>query len=267
MARRKPLEPSENHERWLISYADFITLLFAFFVVMYSTSSLTRGDFRVLSDSIVRAFGLPGVSFIETRPGGEGVQTTLLGVPGEQGAAARAPLLAAANAPPDPAARRGDTQAEPDPEEVRAALKSSLGDLVAPDRIRATSDGSFVELSIPASLLYPSGSRALLNDAGPLLARLAEVLEALPNEVVVEGHTDNLPIRNGLFDSNWDLSTARAVAVVRRLEAGGIAPSRLSAVGYGSHRPVADNATEEGRSANRRVVLRIRAGVAGDGNG
>jgi chemotaxis protein MotB len=265
MARRKPLEPSENHERWLISYADFITLLFAFFVVMYSTSSLTSGDFRVLSDAIVRAFGLPGVSFIETRPVGDGVRSTLLGVPGEEGAAVRVPLRAAANDRADAATRRAGERA--DAEGVRDALQSSLGDLVAPDRISAAVDGSFVELSIPANLLYPSGSRALLNDATPMLERLAEVLAALPNEVVVEGHTDDVPIRNGLFDSNWDLSAARAVAVVRRLESEGIAASRLSAVGYGSHRPVADNATEDGRAANRRVVLRIRGAVPVSDNG
>jgi chemotaxis protein MotB len=265
MARRKPLEPSENHERWLISYADFITLLFAFFVVMYSTSSLTSGDFRVLSDAIVRAFGLPGVSFSDTRSGTNGVQATPTGVPGKAGDAARVPLRAAANDRPDSALRAEKQQ--PDVEDVRDALRSSLEDLGAADGIGATSDGSVVELTIPANLLYPSGSRALLNDAAPMLARLAAVLAALPNEVVVEGHTDNLPIRNGLFDSNWDLSTARAVAVVRRLEAEGIAPNRLSAVGYGSHRPVADNATEAGRSANRRVVLRIRSALPVDGNG
>lgn len=259
MARRKPLEPSENHDRWLISYADFITLLFAFFVVMYSTSSLTSGDFRVLSEAILRAFGLPGASFSDTPSGLHDMQATPRNVPGEAARAARVPLRAAANDLAFPRAQ--PEQIGPDPEDVRDVLRSSLGDLIAPGRISATSDGSFVELSIPANLLYPSGSRALLNDAGPMLARLAEVFAALPNEVVVEGHTDDLPIRNGLFDSNWDLSTARAVAVVRRLEAGGIAPSRLSAVGYGSHRPVADNTTEDGRAENRRVVLRVRAAV------
>jgi chemotaxis protein MotB len=260
MARRRPLEPTENHERWLISYADFITLLFAFFVVMYSTSAVNSGSFRVLSASIVRAFGLPGVSYIDVMPEGEGVEATPLGVPGQTAQGPSVPLRAAANALQDPAAapNTGDVKTPPQLQGVEQALQDNLGDLVAPDRISVSAAGDWLEIAIPAQLLFPSGSRALLATAPPMLGRLAEVLQALPNEVLVEGHTDNQPIRNGQFASNWDLSTARAVAVVRQLEAQGVDPARLGAIGYGENRPIADNATEEGRTENRRVVLVVR---------
>lgn len=259
MARRRPLEPSENHERWLISYADFITLLFAFFVVMYSTSSMNNGDFRVLSDAIVRAFGLPGVSFSESRPEGDGARSMLLGMPVEEGAKVTIPLRVGAE---DPAQTAPSSLAG-----ISEAVQTSLEDELATDRIAPTVDGDFVELALPARLLFPSGSRALLIDASPLLARLGEVLAALPNQVIVEGHTDDQPIRNGLFESNWDLSTARAVAVVRRLEGEGVASERLSAVGYGSTRPLVSNDTEAGQAANRRVVLRIRSATPGADDG
>jgi chemotaxis protein MotB len=99
----------------------------------------------------------------------------------------------------------------------------------------------------------------LLNSAVPVLAALAENLREIPNEINVEGYTDNQPIRNGLFPSNWELSAARATAVVRALEREGVDPARLSATGYGENRPVGDNATEEGRAQNRRVVLVVRS--------
>jgi len=261
MARRRPPESIENHERWLVSYADFITLLFAFFVVMYSTSAVTNGDFRVLSDSIVRAFGLPGVSFVESRPDNTGAQSLSLGVPQvPPGESVRVPLQAAANSLDDAAAGElGDIKAEEEIAGVSEALQSAVGDLLAPDRLALSSNDKWLEIRIPARMLFPSGSRSLLASSTSMLERIAESLRALPNEVVVQGHTDNQPIRNGQFPSNWELSTSRAAAVARVFEEQGIAPQRLSAVGFGPNRPIAGNATEEGRAENRRVVILVRS--------
>lgn len=272
MARRKLPENTDNHERWLISYADFITLLFAFFVVMYSTSAVNNGDFRVLSESIVRAFGLPGVSFDPTRPDGEGTRSTQLGVPQAPNTdeTARVPLLAAANV--DSGAETsatGDIRAAEEIAGVDAALQSAIGDLIAPDRLAVSSNDKWLEIKIPARMLFPSGSRSLLASSIPMLQRLADTLGALPNEVIVQGHTDDQPIRNGQFPSNWELSTARAAAVARVFEEEGVDPSRLSAAGFGPNRPVVSNDSEDGRAENRRVVVLVRSAllsqVAGDG--
>lgn len=263
MRRRKLPELTDNHERWLISYADFITLLFAFFVVMYSTSAVNRNSFGALSDSIVRALGLPGIALEVAKPGDTGSAAIPLGLPNrEADEARRVPLLAAANDALAEAADAGQPlqgagEVQPDAG-VDQALQSSLGDLIAPDRLALSVDSQWLEIRLPASVLFPSGSRALLSDALPLLDRLGEALAELPNEVIVQGHTDNEPIRNGLFPSNWELSTARAAAVVRVLEEAGIDGSRLSAQGYGSTRPISDNDSDEGRSENRRVMLLVR---------
>lgn len=257
MARRKLPESIDNHERWLVSYADFITILFAFFVVMYSTSAVNVGDFRVLSDSIVQAFGLPGVSFNPSRPDGEGSLASQLGVP-QSDDASRVPLKSAANVNDQNAAQAAIASDE-EIAGVQVALQSSVGDLIAPDRFSVTGNSNWLEIKIPARMLFPSASRSLLASSIPMLQRLADTLMALPNEVVVQGHTDNLPIRNGQFPSNWELSTSRAAAVARVFEEAGVDPARLSAVGYGPNRPVADNTTEEGRAENRRVVVLVRS--------
>lgn len=266
MGRRRLPDFTTNHERWLISYADFITLLFAFFVVMYSTSAVNSGDYRVLSQSIVRALGLPGVSLENARPGETGTRAGVLGRP--ESAAEdppRVPLRAAANEPIE----AGSAESPEPPEQLsrmERALNASLGDRISEDGLVLTPDSDWLEIRIPASLLFPSGSRALLADAEPILVRLAALLREVPNDIVVEGHTDDRPIRNGLFPSNWELSTARAAAVVRLLEQEGIAGPRLSATGYAATRPIADNESEEGRAKNRRVVLLVRS-LVGDGAG
>lgn len=263
MARRKRPALTNNHERWLISYADFLTLLFAFFVVMYSTSVVNVGSFRVLSDTIVRALDLPGVSFDPSKPDGEGTLSASLGIPDAVNAPA-VPLRAAGNSEQDSSAattQSGDINAAEEVQRVRNVLQSALGDLVSPDSLSLSANDKWVEIKIPAQMLFPSGSRSLLASSIPILTRIAETLQAIPNEVVVQGHTDNQPIRNGQFPSNWELSTARAAAVARVMQDAGLDPSRLSAVGFADNRPIVDNATEEGRAENRRVVILVRSAV------
>jgi len=244
-----------------VSYADFITLLFAFFVVMYSTSAVNVGDFRVLSDSIVQAFGLPGMSPDSKSLDHHGTLSSLLGTPRgsvidePQGT----PLRSAANDVLEK--RTTDFSSQEEIEGLEVAVESSVGDLIAPDRFAVTGNDKWLEIQIPARMLFPSGSRALLASSRPMLKRLADTLNALPNEVVVQGHTDDQPIRNGLFPSNWELSTSRAAAIARVFEEEGVDPRRLSAVGFGPNRPIAENTSEEGRAENRRVVLLIRSAL------
>ena len=259
--RRRLQEPAENHERWLISYADFITLLFAFFVVMYSISTARDGSYRVLSDSIVRAFSAPLLPLGQQNPGAVPRPEARRAVtPASEGAPVMIPLR--------PELLRGESQssaaerASAELNELAGAVESRVPELIDDELISVQRNESWLEIEIKAQLLFASGSRVLLAEAVPILEGFASMLREAPNRINIEGFTDNVPIRNGRFPSNWELSAARAATVVRLFEANGIAPERLSATGYGEHQPVASNDTAEGRARNRRVVLVVFSGAA-----
>jgi chemotaxis protein MotB len=229
---KKKHEEHENHERWLVSYADFITLLFAFFVVMYSISSVNEGRFRTVSESIKAALN-PIVSPPATP------------TPFQVGA--NKPTSIVPNVIPsrDVAVRR-----------LRQAMKA-LHPAERADTIQITEPGdSTIVLSLPELVLFESGAAALRAEALPFLQALAEVLVELDRQIKVQGHTDNAPIRTAQFPSNWELSAIRAVIVVRALgELYGVPSQNLSAVGYADSRPVIDNTTPENRAKNRRVEI------------
>lgn len=269
MARKKKHEEHENLERWLISYADFITLLFAFFVVMYSISAVNEGKFRVLSDSLVAAFrsqpkaldplqiGNPMKSLapdmitlrsLPTRPT-EG--TTMLPPAIDQ--AARG-LFAQAPGSGGPAAAAAAAL-----KELSAELEKALAPFIEQDLITVRRSRLWMEVEIKTSILFPSGSARLAPSAIDTLGKIAAILARYPNPIHVEGFTDNRPINTPAYPSNWELSAARAASVVQLFAQSGVAPERLAAVGYGEFHPVGDNATAEGRNANRRVVLVVLA--------
>jgi chemotaxis protein MotB len=248
MARRKRrnIEEPENHERWLVSYADFITLLFAFFVVMYSISSVNDGKYRVLAESLEDAF-----SHIKKNddliPIGEGL-TSIDPIPMENPAAVEQ--------------EKKDQQLSAEIKEERQRLKlisEQFNEILEPyidKKLIAVKKHDFwLELEMKSGMLFASGEADLASKAIPVLKKIAETIRHLPNSIHIEGHTDNIPIDTVEFPSNWDLSSARASSVVREFEQAGIAPSRLAAIGYGEFHPIADNKLEEGRFKNRRVVL------------
>jgi chemotaxis protein MotB len=244
MARRRHQEEHENHERWLVSYADFITLLFAFFVVMYSISSVNEGKYKILSDSLVGVFNQPDRS-IKAIPIGEEKQRI---------------------AEPDRALIEQEGERSPsvldnpgsDPlQAIAQSMRDAFGDLMRDGQLSVRGNELWVEIEMSSSLLFPSGD-AVPNDAAfALIEKVASILAPYGNPVHVEGFTDNQPISTAHFPSNWGLSTARAASIVRMLVMEGVAAERLAAVGYGEFQPVADNATAEGRARNRRVVLVI----------
>lgn len=293
MARRKKHEEHENHERWLVSYADFITLLFAFFVVMYSVSSVNEGKYRVLSKTLSYAFntnitsssGGPYRQLIqlgritETKGGPPSsgpvsidiLKSTKLSGGGQDkrpGSTARGPQgQIGPSAAQMMADKKGPSKTGEQIAAAVAALKKVAGQienamepLVKQGMVQIRQDEYFIEVEISSSILFVSGSAQLSRTAIPVLTRIADITKQFPNPVRVEGYTDNMPINIDLFPSNWELSTGRASSVVRMLVSKGIMPTRLSAIGYGEFRPVADNLTEEGRRRNRRVVLVIQAG-------
>ncbi|WP_374377859.1 flagellar motor protein MotD [Pseudomonas fluvialis] len=256
MARRRIEEEHENHERWLVSYADFITLLFAFFVVMYSISSINEGKYKILSDSLVGVFNQPERAI---RPIPIGEEPAVLLNP-EQGAQQQQGT-GAPDAPTDPLVSIADS------------VREAFGDLISSDQLTVRGNELWVEIELNSNLLFSSGD-AIPNENGfVLIDKVAKILAPYENPVHVEGFTDNVPISTVLFPSNWELSTARAASIVRLLAMDGVDPSRLAAVGYGEFQPVADNATPEGRARNRRVVLvvsrnlEVRRSVSGVGSG
>jgi len=240
MARRRSPEEHENHERWLVSYADFITLLFAFFVVMYSISSVNEGKYKILSDSLVGVFSQADRSVKPIPIGEERPRTT-------------EPDISQVD---DPSGESSAGNPTLDPLELIAqGMREAFGDLIANEQLTVRGNELWIEIELNSSLLFPSGD-ALPNDqAFQLIDKVAGILAPFDNPIHVEGFTDNLPISTDKFPTNWELSAARAGSVVRMLAAQGVNPSRLAAVGYGEFQPVADNATTEGRSRNRRVIL------------
>lgn len=222
--RRVSLETKINHERWLVSYSDFITLLFAFFVVMYSVSQVNENKYRVLSDTLQAAF----------KPAQQ---------PGQQEAQQDGQLQ--------------ERQALISMNDLQSSLNEALLGLIASNAVIVSGNEDWVELEINANVLFDSGSATPSTEAKNIFSQVADVLAPYENAVAVAGHTDNIPIRNGRYQNNWELSSARAVSVVNLLAYDGVSPDRLSATGYGEFQPLADNATVEGRARNRRVVLRV----------
>jgi len=250
MARRKRHEEHENLERWLVSYADFITLLFAFFVVMYSISSINEGKYRVLSDTMVAAFNTPPKTLQPIQVGEEGVSGEPAPIKPEKASSAVSPGVIQ---------QLAQTAQSSDMGQIANDFEKAMSPLIQKDLINVTHNDLWVEIEINTSILFDSGSAQLEDDALPVLGQLAGILKKYPNYIQVEGFTDNVPINTGVFPSNWELSAHRAASVVHLFMNNGVQPERMAAIGYGEYRPIADNATPEGRRKNRRVVLVILA--------
>ncbi|MHB8551351.1 MAG: flagellar motor protein MotD [Acidiferrobacterales bacterium] len=272
MARKKKQEEHENHERWLVSYADFITLLFAFFVVMYSVSAVNEGKFRVLSDALMAAFrGEPKtvlpIQFgnparVPIKQPSDPLQRLGQPLSGEaQGSSAPIALpVPVPSAAPQPKAYGGQASRQAAAiKKMSDQIERAMHSLIKAKLIVVRRSSLYLAVEIKASVLYPSGSAKLQADAVPVLAKIAKVLREFPNPIHVEGFTDNKPIHTVAYPSNWELSAARAVSVVQLFMRAGVDPTRMAAIGFGKFRPVASNDTRMGRNRNRRVVLMILA--------
>ena len=234
----------ENHERWLISYADFITLLFAFFVVMYAISSVNEGKYKVFSASMITAFGNQG-----------GAKSEALVTLSEQEALLK--LLV------DRRNYRQTEERQRKQQEFLQVVAKNLNRVMAPlvnsNQVNITTTKRGIELEINASALFKEGEAGLQDGASKILAEVAQVLVQSDQPIEVEGHTDSTPINTPQFPSNWELSSARASSVVHLFIQHGVAATRLTAVGSADNLPVASNDTPEGRARNRRVTVTILA--------
>lgn len=360
--RRKVFVDANNHDRWIVSYADFITLLFAFFVVMYSISSVNEGKYRSLTESLGSAFSnkdiqekvvnpvvqsdtsmshaklIPLEMTFESQIGAQQAEVTdkqqweltscppiamklteepptplpintrpalldALTVPFEAAKINDPKEKTTADNNQEPAQTENEAETSqagpladinksalsetlnvpfeaatqevpPEPEvdkkrelseeilkerkklgQVSDQLENALSSFIKDDLVSVTRNDYWIELQMNSELLFLSGEAALSRKAQPVLKEIAQVINTLPNAVNVEGHTDNIPINNIKFPSNWDLSSARATSVVQELVRTGVDPTRLSALGYGEFHPLGDNSTGEGRFKNRRVTL------------
>jgi chemotaxis protein MotB len=262
MARRHKHEEHANHEAWAIPYGDLITLLLAFFVVMYAMSSVNEGKYRVLSDSLVAAFnGAPKtmepiqVGEKQAGPGAD-LAMNLVQMPAIQSQPQRsiAPIPMAMSMPADAAGQRAELAG------VADEVEQAMSDLIDRELVTVRRHGNWVEVEIKTDILFPSGVATLSPPAEQVLVQLAETLKPFPNSIRVEGHTDNRPINTAAFPSNWELSAARAASVVHLFTRAGMDPARLAVIGLGENRPSQSNATAEGRNANRRVLLVILSG-------
>ena len=259
MARKRRQEEPENHGRWMVSYADFLTLLFAFFVVMYAVSSVNEGKYRTLSQSLISAFQTPTRSLepiqvgqlarsLEDTP--IGLDDTPQNVPVPQQVIPTVHLAARSG---------GSGDLEQTLAEVSDQVVERMRPLIERGLVTVRRTELWMEVEINTSILFRSGSDELSDEAQDILGQIAEALAAHPHPIRVEGFTDTVPINNERFGSNWELSAARAVRVVRLLADRGIEPTRLAAMAFGEYRPVAENDTPEGRNQNRRVALVVLA--------
>lgn len=265
MGRKKRHEDHINHEAWAIPYGDLVTLLLAFFVVMYSISSVNEGKYRVLSDSMVAAFrGTPKttrpIQMGDKPPSGGAEQGRDDALP--QGSVDRSTLslpldqsvgsIAGISGVGEDALRQGLARMAED-------IRDALAELIEQDQVRIRETPLWLEVEIKTDLLFSIGVAEVADAALPTLQKVADILEPMPNALRVEGHTDDVPISTMRYPSNWELSSARASSVIRLFQNRGVMPERMVAVGLGEFRPADSNDTTEGRNRNRRVTIVIMA--------
>jgi chemotaxis protein MotB len=233
-----------THDRWLVSYADFITLLFGFFVVLYAFAKADQKKQVEISQSIDAAFRSMGVLSDIERPQGAGTATNA----GEKPATPANAVMGEDVLAP--------AKVKDDLEHIRRELTQSLSDQVASHAVSIQMGRDGLVISLREAGFFASGSATPKPQTLATLREIAVSLSRAPYDLRIEGHTDNIPIHNGEFDSNWELSAARATRIARLfLELKAMPAEHLSAAGYAEFHPVASNETAEGRAQNRRVDL------------
>jgi len=249
MPRKRAPEP-ENHERWLVSYADFITLLFAFFVVMFASSQTDKARAKQVSEAVEKA--LNNGRSISVPPAVAKVLGGTVDDKGQGNAMMKGPggaQHAVKDAPPD-------SVIELLPSLER--LNHELADEIAEGKLEIRMEPRGLVISLRDSAFFSSGTDVLDASNLPTMRKLAETIATLPNAIQLEGHTDAIPIHNSRFKSNWELSCARAIAVLETLcGTFQLSRTRFSVVGRADTLPIDSNATPEGRARNRRVDVVI----------
>lgn len=257
-------EEHENHERWLVSYADMMTLLMVLFIVMFAISSVDQKKFNELKVGLAGGFGAP----ITVADGGTAVlqnEVKPQGLISFGGAAApaddpRVKEAVAAKGRRDAEAQRERVEAEVDKlEDAKAKIKAALAEDGLEDSVRFRYDERGLVVTVVDQVLFQANLAELTRPGNRLLDTIAPALRAIPNDLAVEGHTDSIKVKPKFFASDWELSSARAAGVADHLNAvDGIPRSRLEAVGHADQRPLIEGTTPEANNANRRVEIVIQ---------
>lgn len=232
LMKKKKQEENENVDRWMVSYADFITLLFAFFTTMYAISSVNEGKYKAVGDSLAIAFNAKEAKKLDIQI--------------------------------DPTLRQDSMQMLITDEFKKAfssdykRIQSVIFEIEKSGKVSVNMEKRGIVISFSEGVLFESGKSQIIDEAIPVIDSIAQALREMSNNVRIEGHTDNVPIKTQEFPSNWELSTSRALNILKYLvEVAGLNPGKLSAIGYGEFRPAAANDTPEGRKKNRRVDIVI----------
>jgi chemotaxis protein MotB len=242
MARKKQ-QSHPNHERWLVSYADFITLLFAFFVVMFATAQTDNAKSRAVSESVKKA--LDGGSF-------KSAFSMLMGGTGDVKGQGIAQRPGSGGEKLNVGDQSGLTLAQ-----LLPILSKALQEEIQTGQLSIRMTARGLTISFTQAALFPSGEDEIAPDFYPTIQTIANAMNKVPNPERAEGHTDSVPIHTSRFHNNWELSAARSIALVELLTKYGVSPTRLSIAGYGDTDPIDSNDTEEGRRKNRRVDIII----------
>lgn len=258
MARKKEPEKAANHERWLVSYADFITLLFAVFVTLYAMSQTDKQKVEQVAASYRSAFGVTSGAASgrpEILP-----KTDMMPIPSMRNQLKN---------PEKPKVKNDGTvkvqATKQDFKNIKVSLEKYLIEEKAQDKVSMEVNKRGLVISLKEAGFFDSGSATIKPASHDLLAKIAESLLPFGNQISFEGHTDNIPMRSATFQSNWELSTARATNLARHvMDQHGLSPEKIAVTGYGEYRPVADNGTEEGRKQNRRVDIVLQGATTGD---
>jgi len=241
--RRRRHKAHTNHERWLVSYADFITLMFAFFVVLYASSKADQRKQAEVSQAIHAAFKALGI-FRPIAPSKDGSMPQSKDEPAIPVNIVLGDELAV------------PSEVKEDFEHIRKELEARLATQIAQHTVSMRIGREGLVISLREAGFYDSGSATPHTNSVKSLHQIADVLKMTPYDIRIEGHTDNVPIHTDQFDSNWELSTARATRMARLfIDGHALPPQRLSASGYAEFHPVANNLTEDGRGQNRRVDI------------
>ena len=255
MAKKKKAAEPENLERWMVSYADFVTLLFAFFTCLYAISNVDAAKMSQMMASMRASFG--GQIFdassrkVPVNDGGGGtavMSTSIMDAPSDDSSEK--------NRKKDKDSSKTVLNGEADLGRFKRALEAMLSEEIKKNMVRVYLERRGIVISLSETGMFDSGSDVIKPGGIAMLDVIATSLTTIGNQIRIEGHADNVPINTVRFPSNWDLSVSRASTVLRRMEkVYGMSPELLSAAGYGEYRPVASNDTPEGRSRNRRVDI------------
>lgn len=255
--RRDSIE-HDNVHRWLVSYADYMTLLFALFVVLYAMAMVNEKPFETITESVGRVFQAN-----EIKPKNRGHGEDILDVNSSKTNKRLFGNGILEDAGPEllegeqTLSNISDARVGSNLTSLETELHTALYELIESGFAQLQIDGDWLEIELNSALLFPSGSSSATNSAVNILGVIFDVIGESSNFVRVRGYTDDQRINNEIFSSNWELSVARATAILRVLEKQGMTPARMAIEGYGQYYPTADNSTAQGRAKNRKVVIAI----------